>query len=107
MYNKSLITKTIVRSLCMVFLAFAIYKKDLDGAFSFIFTLVLGFYLFPWAIDALRRALFGSDDKEYDGVLYVDRTQANDIYNLSLNIDPEDFILKSELKIKIDDMEGT
>ena len=50
---------------------------------------------------------FGEKKDEYDGVLYIDRTQANDIYNISLNIEPEDFVVKSELKIKIDDMEET
>lgn len=106
MMNKKIVTN-IVRGIAIIFLSFSIYRSNIDGAFTFMVAMALGVWLFPWSVTYLLAAIFGEKKEEYDGILYIDRTQANDIYNISLNIEPEDFVVKSELKIKIDDMEET
>lgn len=106
MMNKKL-TTNIARGIAIIFLAFAIYKTNIDGVCAFIFTMALGIWLFPWSITYLLTAIFGEKNPDYDGVLYIDRTEDSDIFHFSLDKTTEEIIAKGEIRAKVDDMEGT
>lgn len=107
MINKD-ITYTTVRLFTLAITAILMYRdSSLEGALGFIFVMLLAFYAIPWSITTLLTAIFGESPYNYDGTLYVDMTNPEDVYHIQINVPIEEIVARGEISIKVDNQEET